>query len=222
MRNNPADLLRQQIDRLAGGRTRTLPTEVLLEPSYLQYSTEVLEWAPDITDWFRELRVLDAKQPWMNCWIDATAEHPYNTTYALCNPSAPLFVPTSMTQQAVIYGIVVDHSLADTDLTAPWVTTAPSVGGITEGSPARAAEKGSVGIEGAPAAPVETAEALDEDSLSFVPAETAVSGPDSAATESSATPLAPAHDVEEPPSNKDLVPFEMLVQIAISERLASE
>ncbi|OWY95791.1 hypothetical protein PHMEG_00034118 [Phytophthora megakarya] len=39
MRSNRADLLRQQIDRLwewctsAGGRTRTLPTEVLLEPS---------------------------------------------------------------------------------------------------------------------------------------------------------------------------------------------
>ncbi|OWZ07438.1 LOW QUALITY PROTEIN: hypothetical protein PHMEG_00020164 [Phytophthora megakarya] len=42
MRNNRADLLRQQIDRLwewctsAGGRTRTLPTEVLLQRSYLQ------------------------------------------------------------------------------------------------------------------------------------------------------------------------------------------
>ncbi|OWZ07651.1 hypothetical protein PHMEG_00019926 [Phytophthora megakarya] len=70
IRNNRADLLRQHIDRLwewctsAGGRTHTLPTEVLLEHSYLQYSTEVLEWTPDTTDWFRELQVLDAKQPW--------------------------------------------------------------------------------------------------------------------------------------------------------------
>ncbi|OWZ03274.1 hypothetical protein PHMEG_00025027 [Phytophthora megakarya] len=84
MRNNRADLLRQQINRLwewctsAGGRTRTLPTLVWLEPSYLQYSTEVVEWAPDTTDWFRELRVLDVKQPWRNNWIDTPAEHPYN------------------------------------------------------------------------------------------------------------------------------------------------
>ncbi|OWZ00394.1 LOW QUALITY PROTEIN: hypothetical protein PHMEG_00028423 [Phytophthora megakarya] len=46
MRNNRADLLRQQIDRLwdwCTGAKRTLPTEVLLEPSHLHYSTEVLE-----------------------------------------------------------------------------------------------------------------------------------------------------------------------------------
>ncbi|OWZ12598.1 hypothetical protein PHMEG_00014222 [Phytophthora megakarya] len=217
MRNNRADLLRQQMDRLwewctnAGGGTRTLPTEVLLEPSYLQYSTE--------------LRVLDAKQPWKNCWIDAPVEHPYNTTYAPCNPSAPIFVPTSMTRQAVISGIVVDKSLVDADLTAPWVTTAPSVAEITEGSPARAAEEGSVGFGGSPSASVETAEALDEDSFSFVPAATVASGPDSAATEGSAIPTgveAPAHDVDEPPSDIVLAPFEMLVQIATSERLASE
>ncbi|OWZ13559.1 hypothetical protein PHMEG_00013098 [Phytophthora megakarya] len=230
-RNNRADLLRQQFDRLwdwcskANGDSGDLPTEVLLEPSYLQYSMEVLEWAPATEDLSRELRVLDAEQPWRNRWIDAPAEHPYNTTYAPCNPSAPLFVPTSMTRQAVISSIVVDNSLAGADLTAPWVTTAPSVAEISEGLPAKTVEEGSVGIEGASSAPVETVEALDEDPFSFAPAEAAASGSDSAAAESSATPTgveAPDHDVEEPPSDIVLAPFEMLVQIATSERLASE
>ncbi|OWZ01023.1 hypothetical protein PHMEG_00027666 [Phytophthora megakarya] len=205
MRNNRADLLRQQIDWLSHSHAAT---EVSLEPSYLQYSTEVLEWAPDTTDWFRELRVLDAKQPWRNCWIDAPADHPYNTTYAPCNPSGPLLVPTSMTRHAVIS-----------------ITTAPSVAEICEGSPAKTAKEGSVDIEGASSAPVETVEALDEDSFSFVHAEAAASGSDSEAAESSATPTgveAPAHDVEEPPSDIVLAPFEMLVQNATSERLASE
>ncbi|OWY94097.1 hypothetical protein PHMEG_00036271, partial [Phytophthora megakarya] len=207
------------------GGSGNLPTEVLLDPSYLQYSMEVLEWVPATEDWIREMRVLDAEQPWRNCWIDASAEHPYNTTYAPCNPSAPLFVPTSMTQQAVISSIFVDNSLANVDLTAPWVTTALSVAEISEGSPAKTAEEDSVDIEGASSAPVETVEAFDEDSFSFAPAEAAASGSDSAAAESSATSTgveAPAYDTEEPPSDIVLAPFEMLVQISTSERLASE
>ncbi|OWZ01821.1 hypothetical protein PHMEG_00026723 [Phytophthora megakarya] len=55
-------------------------------------------------------------RPGRNGWIDAPAEHPYNTTYAHCNPDAPLFVPFSMTRQTVISGIVVDQALADSDL----------------------------------------------------------------------------------------------------------
>ncbi|OWZ06829.1 hypothetical protein PHMEG_00020864 [Phytophthora megakarya] len=180
---------------------------------------EVLAWAPATEDWSRELR--------RNCWIDAPAEHPYNTTYAPCNPSAPLFVLASMTRQAVISSIAVDNSLADADFTAPWVTTAPSVDEISEGSPAKTVGEGSVDIEDASSAPVVAVEALDEGSFSFAPTEAAASGSDSAAAESLATPTgveAPAHDVEEPPSNIVLAPFEMLVQIATStsERLASE
>ncbi|OWY98045.1 hypothetical protein PHMEG_00031291 [Phytophthora megakarya] len=68
-----------------------------------------------------------------------------------------------MTRQAVISSIVVDRSLADADLTAPWVTTASAVAEVPEDSPAKTAEEGSVDIAGAPSAPVETAEALDED-----------------------------------------------------------
>ncbi|OWY98784.1 hypothetical protein PHMEG_00030364 [Phytophthora megakarya] len=186
---------------------------------------EVFEWAPGTEDWSRELRVVNAEQPWRNCWIDAPAEHPYNTTYAPCNPSAPVFVPASMTRQAVISGIVVDNYLADADLTAPWVTMAPSVAEVPEGSPAKTAEEDSVDIGGASSAPVDTVEALDEALFSFAPADVAASGSDNAAAESSATPTDvedPAQDVEEPPSDIVLAPFEMLVQIATSERLASE
>ncbi|OWZ11957.1 hypothetical protein PHMEG_00014949 [Phytophthora megakarya] len=188
MRNDCADLLCHRIDRLwewctsAGGRTHTLPTEVLLEPSYLQYSTEVLEWAPATKDWFRELR-------------------------------------------AVISGIVVDQSLADTDLVAPWINKVSTAAGVTESSSAGIAVESSVGADNAPPTPVETAEALHEDSFSFAPVVTTTSGPDSVATESSATPTdveVPAHDTKEPPSNIVLAPFEMLVQIATSKRLASE
>ncbi|OWY95379.1 hypothetical protein PHMEG_00034630, partial [Phytophthora megakarya] len=116
-----------QFDRLwdwcakTSGGTGTIPTEVLLGPSYLQYSLEMLEWASATEDWSRELRVLDAEQPWRNSWIDAPVEHPYNTTYAPCNPEAPVFVPSSMTRQDLISGIVVDQSLADADLVAPWI-----------------------------------------------------------------------------------------------------
>ncbi|OWY91689.1 LOW QUALITY PROTEIN: hypothetical protein PHMEG_00039629 [Phytophthora megakarya] len=107
-RNNRADLLRQQFDRLwdwcsktNGGAGNLPPPRSCWSP--LQYSMEVLEWAPTTEDWSRELRVLDAEQPWRNCWIDAPAEHPYNTTYAPCNPEAPVFVPASMTRQAVLW-----------------------------------------------------------------------------------------------------------------------
>ncbi|OWZ01272.1 LOW QUALITY PROTEIN: hypothetical protein PHMEG_00027376 [Phytophthora megakarya] len=107
-RNNRADLIREQFDRLwdwcskTSGGSGNLPTEVLLEPSYLQYSMEVLEWAPTTEDWSRELRVLGAEQPWRNCWIDVPVEHSYNTAYAPYNPEAPVFVPVSMTRQAVV------------------------------------------------------------------------------------------------------------------------
>ncbi|KAE8998604.1 hypothetical protein PR003_g23617 [Phytophthora rubi] len=66
-------------------------TETLLKPSYLQYSFEVLEWAPKTADWVAEVTELDARQPWRNCWIDDPASHPFNTTFAACNPEVPLF-----------------------------------------------------------------------------------------------------------------------------------
>ncbi|OWY95080.1 hypothetical protein PHMEG_00035019 [Phytophthora megakarya] len=202
-----------------------LPTEVLLKPSYLQYSLEVLEWAPNTESWSRELRVLDSEQPWRNCWIDAPAEHPYNTTYVPCNSEAPVFVPASMTRQAVISGIVVDQSLADADLVAPWVTQDSVVSESAGDASTEVVDESSAGAAIAPAAPAEAAEALDESSFSFAPAGAAGLEAGGAATEDSATPAgveAPAPDAEEPPSDIVIAPFDLLVQIATSERLASE
>ncbi|OWY93990.1 hypothetical protein PHMEG_00036416 [Phytophthora megakarya] len=97
-RNLRADRLRLQIAGLWDWCTSDdgppeHPTEILLEPSHLQYSIEVLDWAPQTLDWSRELRVLDAQQPWRNCWVDAPAEHPYNTLFVprrgLTRPSLP-------------------------------------------------------------------------------------------------------------------------------------
>ncbi|OWZ03474.1 hypothetical protein PHMEG_00024787 [Phytophthora megakarya] len=201
------------------GGTGTIPTEVLLGPSYLQYSLEMLEWASATEDWSRELRVLDAEQPWRNSWIDAPVEHPYNKTYEPCNHEAPFFVLSSMTRQAVISGIVV------ADLVAPWIDEVSVVSKAPENTPTGVAKEGSVGDETAAPSPVKAAEALTEDSFPFAPVAPATSGPGAASTENSTTPTdieAPDHDAEEPPYDIALTSFDMLVQIATSERLASE
>ncbi|OWY97665.1 hypothetical protein PHMEG_00031753 [Phytophthora megakarya] len=166
--------------------------QVFLEPSYLQYSLEVLELAPNTEDWSRELR------PWRNCWIDAPVEHPYDTAYAPCNSEAPVFVLASMTRQAVISSIAVDQSLADADLVAPCIIQGSVVSEIAEGVSTEVVDEGSADAEIAPVAPAEATEALDEDSFSFSPAEIATSEPGGAATESSATstgPVTPDQDV---------------------------
>ncbi|POM67711.1 Hypothetical protein PHPALM_16236, partial [Phytophthora palmivora] len=112
-RNLRADRIRQQmvyrvwewsIDR--DNKPRENPAEVLLEPTYLQYPFEVLDWAPTTDDWVRELRDLDARQPWRNCWVDAPAEHPYNTTFAPCNPNVHLFVPRHWSRASVAASVV--------------------------------------------------------------------------------------------------------------------
>ncbi|OWZ13380.1 LOW QUALITY PROTEIN: hypothetical protein PHMEG_00013307 [Phytophthora megakarya] len=168
------------------GGSGILLTEVLLEPRYLQCSMEVLEWAPATADWSRELRMLDAEQPWRNCWIDDPAEHPYNTTYAPCNPGAPVFVPSSMTRQAVISGIVVDQSLTDAELVAPWIDEVSAVSKVAESSPTGVAKESSVDAETAAPPVLEAAEALNEDSFSFVPVEPTTSGPYTVVSRSSA------------------------------------
>ncbi|KAE9017800.1 hypothetical protein PR001_g14303 [Phytophthora rubi] len=74
-RNYRADRLRQQrMKRLWTGcieynrEPRLFHTETPLEPSYLQYSFEVLEWTPRKSDWVAEVTELDARQPWRNYW----------------------------------------------------------------------------------------------------------------------------------------------------------
>ncbi|KAE9306395.1 hypothetical protein PR003_g21256 [Phytophthora rubi] len=128
-RNLRADRLRQQmVKRLWTGcieynrEPRQFHPETLLVPSYLQYSFEVLEWVPRTADWVAEVTELDARQPWRNCWIDDPASHPFNTTFAACNPEVPLFVPRGATSEEVAASVVVEPTLPASSVSAPWVT----------------------------------------------------------------------------------------------------
>ncbi|EGZ06827.1 hypothetical protein PHYSODRAFT_258196 [Phytophthora sojae] len=47
--------------------------------------------------------------------------HPYNTTFAPCNPRVPLFVPRGMTVREVATAITVNPVLDSRRVTAPWV-----------------------------------------------------------------------------------------------------
>ncbi|POM68479.1 LOW QUALITY PROTEIN: Hypothetical protein PHPALM_15358 [Phytophthora palmivora] len=129
-----ADLGLAFIDR--DNKPRENPAEVLLEPTYLQYPFEVLDWAPTTDDWVRELRDLDARQPWRNCWVDAPAEHPYNTTFAPCNPNVPLFVPRHWSRASVAASVVVDSTLDPAAVSAPWVTDPSDEGSAEQVDPA--------------------------------------------------------------------------------------
>ncbi|GMF33629.1 unnamed protein product [Phytophthora fragariaefolia] len=64
---------------------------------------------------------LDARQPWRNCWVGLPAEHPFNTAFALCNPSVPLFVPEGSAREEIGAAIVVNPALRQSHVTAPWV-----------------------------------------------------------------------------------------------------
>ncbi|EGZ06826.1 hypothetical protein PHYSODRAFT_341005 [Phytophthora sojae] len=52
---------------------------------------------------------------------EVQAEHPYNTTFAPCNPRVPLFVPRGMTVREVATAITVNPVLDSRRVTAPWV-----------------------------------------------------------------------------------------------------
>ncbi|GMF16060.1 unnamed protein product [Phytophthora fragariaefolia] len=97
------------------------PPEILLDPSMLQYSFEILTWAPSTAAWTAEVVDLDVRQPWRNCWVRLPAEHSVNTTFAPCNPSVPLFVPEGSTREEVGAAIVVNPALRQSHVTAPWV-----------------------------------------------------------------------------------------------------
>ncbi|GMF49708.1 unnamed protein product [Phytophthora fragariaefolia] len=104
----------------AGGKIKC-PPEILLKPSMLQYSFETLTWAPSTAAWTVEAVDLDARQPWRNCWVGVPAEHPFNTTFAPCNLSVPLFVPEGTTRGEVGAAIVINPALRQSHVTAPWV-----------------------------------------------------------------------------------------------------
>ncbi|GMG16540.1 unnamed protein product [Phytophthora fragariaefolia] len=127
-RNLRADRLRLQVPKRfwvwctpdAGGKIKC-PPEILLEPSTLQYSFETLTWAPSTAAWTAEVVDLDTRQPWRNSWMGVPAEHPFNTTFAPCNPSVPLFVPEGSTREEIGAAIVVNPALRQSHVTAPRV-----------------------------------------------------------------------------------------------------
>ncbi|GMF14868.1 unnamed protein product [Phytophthora fragariaefolia] len=127
-RNLRADRLRLQIPKWfwvwctpdASGKIKC-PPEILLEPSMLQYSFDTLTWAPSTAAWTVEVVDLDARQPCRNCWVGLPAEHPFNTTFAPCNSSVPLFIPEGSTREEVGAAIVVNPALSQPHVTALWV-----------------------------------------------------------------------------------------------------
>ncbi|GMF15955.1 unnamed protein product [Phytophthora lilii] len=92
-RNLRADRYRQQVPhrywdwaiRPSSDPTHIFP-ELMLEPTILTFSFEVIPWIPKTADWVSEVSVVDDRQPWRNCWIDVPGQHPFNTTFAPCNP----------------------------------------------------------------------------------------------------------------------------------------
>ncbi|POM58520.1 Hypothetical protein PHPALM_36818 [Phytophthora palmivora] len=153
-RNLRADRLRQQmvyrvwewsIER--DSKPRENPAELLLEPSYLQYPLEVLDWAPTTDNWVQELVVLDAQQPWHNCWMDAPSEHPYNTTFTPCNPDVPLFVPRHRSYASVASSIMVNPALDPAAVRASWAAEVSD-------TPSSAPEAPVSGILGSPPADI--------------------------------------------------------------------
>ncbi|GMF43568.1 unnamed protein product [Phytophthora fragariaefolia] len=87
----------------------------------LQYSFETLTWARSTAAWTAEVVDLDARQSWRNCRVGLPAEHPFNTMFAPCNPSVPLFVPEGSTREVIGAAIVVNPALRQSHFTAPWV-----------------------------------------------------------------------------------------------------
>ncbi|POM71677.1 LOW QUALITY PROTEIN: Hypothetical protein PHPALM_11722 [Phytophthora palmivora] len=137
-----ADRLRQQmlyrvwewsIER--DSKPRENPAELLLEPSYLQYPFEVLDWAPTTDNWTQEHVVLDAQQPWRNRWMDAPAEHSYSTTVAPCNPDVPLFVPRHRSYASVASSIMVNPALDPAAIRASWAAESSDTPGSAPEAP---------------------------------------------------------------------------------------
>ncbi|GMF42356.1 unnamed protein product [Phytophthora fragariaefolia] len=127
-RNLRADRFRLQIPKRfwiwctpdAGGKIKC-PPDILLEPSMSQDSFETLTWAPSTAAWTVEVGVLDARQPWRNGWVGLPAEHPFNTTFTLCTPAAPHFIPEGPTREEVGVAIVMNPVLMQSHVTAPWL-----------------------------------------------------------------------------------------------------
>ncbi|GMF32588.1 unnamed protein product [Phytophthora lilii] len=126
-RNLRADRYRQQVPHRywdwairPSSDPAHIPPELMLEPTILTFSFEVIPWIPKTADWVSEVSVVDDRQPWRNCWIDVSGQHPFNTTFAHCNPPVPLFVPRGFTRQQVIDDIMLNPQLSAQEIISPW------------------------------------------------------------------------------------------------------
>ncbi|GMF14943.1 unnamed protein product [Phytophthora lilii] len=126
-RNLRADRYRQQVPhrywdwaiRPSSDPAHSTP-ELMLEPTILTFSFEVIPWIPKTADWVSKVSVVDDRQPWRNCWIDVPGQHPFNTTFAPCNPPVPLFAPRGFTRQQVIDDIMLNPQLSAQKIISPW------------------------------------------------------------------------------------------------------
>ncbi|GMF22528.1 unnamed protein product [Phytophthora fragariaefolia] len=93
------------------------------------------------------------REPWRNGWTEVPAQHPYNTTFAPCNPSCPLFVPVGFSLDAVRSQVVSDPSLDPHEISTSWLqaSSAPS-------SP----DESSSGVPLLPTGPVHSAPTRDD------------------------------------------------------------
>ncbi|POM66449.1 Hypothetical protein PHPALM_17689 [Phytophthora palmivora] len=79
--------------------------------------------------------------------MDAPAEHPYNTTFAPCNPDVPLFVPRHRSYASVAYSVVVNPALDPAAVRASWAAESSD-------TPGSAPEASASGILGSPPADI--------------------------------------------------------------------
>ncbi|KAG3065722.1 hypothetical protein PC122_g18037 [Phytophthora cactorum] len=101
-------------------RFAAITPEILFEPSMPGYSFEYLTWIPGSSYWLSHVLALDAAEPWHSGWVDAPAQHHYNTTFAPCNPGFPLFVPTGQTRETVGCQIQVNPVLTSSEIAPDW------------------------------------------------------------------------------------------------------
>ncbi|OWY92184.1 hypothetical protein PHMEG_00038917 [Phytophthora megakarya] len=157
-----------------------------------------------------------------NCWVDAPAEHPYNTLFAPCIPEIPLFVPTAWTHKAIASQVVVDPLLSEAEIQAPWVRD-DSV--VDEADPEESVGSGDTPAEASATVTSEESkseevyEALNEASFPFSRGSAATAAGSSMASPSPVTDVPAAED---PPEDIGLAPFDLLVQIVTSQSPASD
>ncbi|GMF58983.1 unnamed protein product [Phytophthora fragariaefolia] len=165
-----SDRLRQKLictlwEWCLSDRFPDVETELMFEPSMPGFSLEHLTWAPKSADWVSELSQLEEREPWRNGWTEVPAQHPYNTTFAPCNPSCPLFVPVGFSLAAVRSQVILDPSLDPHEISTSWLqaSSVPS-------SP----DESSSGVPLLPTGPVHSAPTSDDQLHLLVQVATAV------------------------------------------------